>query len=156
MKLAPPYPAELLWVARKVVWYDAAERTLDDIPTFVAHLMVYGSPADVQVVEKYMSREEFRKALANAPSGIFTQDAWTKWHEKLGIRPIPPLPRRQFPDGTLDQKPGDSWGVRSLLESALASQKKQVCPLTPEKMYKLRPFGISSARKQIPRFNVSR
>ena len=100
MKVARPYPPELLRVARKVVWYDAAERTLDDIPNFVAHLMVYGSPADVEVVEKYMSREEFRKALGNAPAGIFTQDAWIRWHEKLGIRPISaiaaaPLSRRQ-------------------------------------------------------------
>lgn len=36
--------------------------------------MVYGSPADVKVVEKYVSREEFRKALGDAPAGIFTLD----------------------------------------------------------------------------------
>jgi len=110
MKVARPHPPELLRVARKVVWYDAAERTLDDIPTFVAHLMVYGSPTDVKVVEKYMSREEFRKALANAPAGIFTQDAWIRWHEKLGIRPIPPLPRRRFPDGSLGPAAGSFLG----------------------------------------------
>jgi hypothetical protein len=110
MKVARPHPPELLRVARKVVWYDAAERTLDDIPTFVAHLMVYGSPADVKVVEKYMSREEFRKALGDAPAGIFTQDAWIRWHEKLGIRPIPPLPRRRFPDGSLGPEAGSFLG----------------------------------------------
>ena len=110
MTVARPYPPELLRVARKVVWYDAAERTLDDIPTFVAHLMVYGSPADVKVVEKYMSREEFRKALGNAPAGILTQDAWIRWHEKLGIRPIPPLPRRRFPDGSLGPEAGRFLG----------------------------------------------
>jgi hypothetical protein len=129
MKVAHPYSSELLRVARKVVWYDAAERTLDDIPTFVAHLMVYGSPTDVKVVEKYMSREEFRKALRNAlvplvpkaerslrfqqgqaPAGIFTQDAWIRWHEKLGIRPIPPLPRRRFPDGSLGPEAGRFLG----------------------------------------------
>ena len=108
MKVAPPYPSELLRVARKVVWDDAPERTLDDIPTFVAHLMVYGSPADVQVVEKYISREEFRTALANAPAGVFTQDAWATWHMKLGIQPIPPLPRRRFPDGSLGTR---SWEI---------------------------------------------
>ena len=110
MNVARPYPAELLRVARKVVWYDAAERTLGDIPTFVAHLMVYGSPADVQVVEKYMSREEFRKVLANAPAGVFTQDAWTRWHKKLGNEPIPPVPRRRFPDGSLGPEAGRFLG----------------------------------------------
>ena len=110
MKVARPYPSELLRVARKVVWYDAPEKTLDDILTFVAHLMVYGSPADVQVVEKYLSREEFRKALASAPAGIFTQDAWARWHQKLGIQPVPPLPRRRFPDGSLGPEAGGFLG----------------------------------------------
>jgi len=59
----------LLRVARKVVWYDAAERTLDDIPTFLAHLMVYGSPADVKLVEQYISPEEFRKAVGGCARG---------------------------------------------------------------------------------------
>jgi len=37
---ATPYPADLLLqVARKVVWYDAPERTVQDLPTFLAHLM---------------------------------------------------------------------------------------------------------------------
>ncbi len=72
--------------------------------------MVYGSPADVKVVEKYMPREEFRKALANAPAGIFTQEAWIRWHEKLGKRPIPPLPRRRFPDGSLGPEAGRFLG----------------------------------------------
>jgi hypothetical protein len=110
MKFVRPYPPELLRVARKVVWDDAPERTLDDIPTFLAHLMVYGSPSDVHVVEKYMSHEEFRTALANAPAGVFTQDAWATWHMKLGIQPIPPLPRRRFPDGTLGPEAGKFLG----------------------------------------------
>lgn len=110
MRVARPYPTELLRVARKVVWYDAAERTLEDIPTFLAHLMVYGSLADVKLVEKYISLEEFRKALGEAPAGIFTQDAWIRWHRQLGIEPIPPLPRRRFPDGCLGPEAGRFFG----------------------------------------------
>ena len=45
MNLAIPYPAELLRVARKVVWYDTPEQTLADLKTFLSHLMVYGSSA---------------------------------------------------------------------------------------------------------------
>jgi hypothetical protein len=40
-----PYAAELVRVARKVVWYDSAEQTLSDSRTFLTHLMIYGSPA---------------------------------------------------------------------------------------------------------------
>lgn len=46
MKVGRPYPAELLRLARNVVWYDRAQQTLDDIPTFIALLTVYGLPAD--------------------------------------------------------------------------------------------------------------
>ena len=49
MILAVPYPAELLRVARKVVWYDQPEQTLADLKTFLSHLMVYGSSADVAI-----------------------------------------------------------------------------------------------------------
>jgi len=42
MTLASPYPPELVRVARKVVWFDVPERTLADLRTFLAHLMVYG------------------------------------------------------------------------------------------------------------------
>jgi len=110
MKLATPYPAELVRVARKVVWYDAPQRTLEDIPTFLAHLMVYGSPADVAIVEGYLPAKEFRRALRNAPAGVFTQDAWTRWHKRLGLVPIPPLPRRQFPDGHVGPEAGRFFG----------------------------------------------
>ena len=99
MNLTAPYPPELLRVARKVVWYDKPEHTLADLKTFLAHLMVYGSSVDVAVVEQRVPVEEFRKALENGPAGLVTQDIWRRWHERFGM-PVPPLPRRWFPDGS--------------------------------------------------------
>jgi hypothetical protein len=49
MRIATPYPSELLRVARKVVWYEKPEEALADLVTFLTHLMVYGSSADVSV-----------------------------------------------------------------------------------------------------------
>ena len=109
MTLAPPYPAELIRVARKVVWYDMPEETLADLPTFLAHVMVYGSPADVAVVERFVPPEEFRSVLENAPAGLFTTDLWRNWHERFGL-PVPPLPRRRFPDGSLGPEAGRFFG----------------------------------------------
>jgi hypothetical protein len=109
MILASPYPAELVRVARKVVWFDPPERTLEDVATFLAHLMVYGSPGDVTVVERYVPEAEFRKVLENAPAGVFTQEVWTRWHERLGM-PAAPLPRRRFPDGSLGPEAGGFFG----------------------------------------------
>jgi hypothetical protein len=110
MTLAEPYPAELVRIARKVVWYDAPEETLRDLKTFLAHLMVYGSPADVATVERYVPEEEFRKVLREAPAGVFTAEAWARWHERFGVVPAPPMPRRRFPDGSLGPEPGGFFG----------------------------------------------
>lgn len=104
-----PYPAELLRIARKVVWYDEPEETLRDPKTFLAHLMVYGSPEDVKAVERYIPGEEFRKVLEDAPAGVFSGEAWTRWHERFGMN-VPPLPRRRFPDGSLGPDPGAFFG----------------------------------------------
>jgi hypothetical protein len=110
MTLTAPYPAELLRIARKVVWYDAPEETLEDLRTFLAHLMVYGSPEDLATVRRYVPEEEFRRALEEASAGVFTVEAWHRWHEHFGILPVPPLPRRRFPDGTLGPDPGSFLG----------------------------------------------
>jgi hypothetical protein len=50
MTLTAPYPAELIRVARKVVWYDSPEQALSDLPAFLAQVMIYGSAADVKAV----------------------------------------------------------------------------------------------------------
>jgi hypothetical protein len=104
--LTAPYPEELLNVAKKVVWYDRPEETLGDLKTFLTHLMVYGSPADVSVVARYVPEEEFRRVLENAPAGVFTVEAWRRWHERFGMV-VPPLPRRRFPDGSVGPEAGE-------------------------------------------------
>jgi hypothetical protein len=100
MILAAPYPVELLRVAKKVVWYDRPEDALADLPAFLVQVMVYGSAADVETVERVVPAEEFRMVLQSAPAGVFTEDAWQRWHERFGM-PAPPLPRRRFPDGSV-------------------------------------------------------
>ena len=109
MTLAKPYPPDLIRVAKKVVWYESAEEALSDLPAFLIQVMVYGSPADVQAVEQHVPLEEFRRVLENAPPGVFTKDVWQRWHERFGM-PVPSLPRRRFPDGSLGPEPGGFFG----------------------------------------------
>ena len=109
MTLTAPYPDELIRVAKKVVWYDSPEEALADLPAFLTQVMIYGSPADVRAVEQYVPSEEFRRVLESAPAGVFTKDLWRHWHERFGL-PVPPLPRRRFPDGSLGPEPGGFFG----------------------------------------------
>lgn len=108
--LTAPYPPELLRIARKVVWYATPKETLREPKTFLAHLMVYGSLADVTTVRRFVSEEDFRRVLEEAPAGVFTEEAWHRWHKHFGIVPVPPLPRRRFPDGTFGPEPGAFFG----------------------------------------------
>lgn len=109
MTLTEPYAEELLKVAKKVVWYDRPEQTLGDLKTFLTHLMVYGALADVAVVERYVPEGEFRRVLEGAPAGVFTAEAWKRWHERFGLA-VPAMPRRHFPDGTVGPEAGGFFG----------------------------------------------
>jgi len=105
-----PYPAELLLLARRVAWYEKPDEALSHLPSFIAQVMAYGSAADVQLAEQFISEEDFRSVLERAPAGVFTTDSWERWHQRLGIEPVPPLPRRIFPDGTRGPVAGDFFG----------------------------------------------
>ena len=48
MKPASP-SAELLAVARRMVWFKPAEKTLDDDVLFLNHVMTYGTLEDLRV-----------------------------------------------------------------------------------------------------------
>ncbi len=109
MTLTAPYPEELLRVAKKVVWYDQPEDTLGDLKTFLTHVMVYGSAGDLAIVERYVPLDEFRRVLEEAPAGVFTEEAWKRWHERFGM-PAPSLPRRRFPDGSVGPDVGGFFG----------------------------------------------
>ncbi len=103
------YPAELVRVARRVVWYDDPEQALSDLPTFLAHTMAYSSPADLKIVAAYVPELEFQKVLERPPAGVFTEESWRRWHEHFGL-PVPALPRRRFPDGSYGPEAGGFLG----------------------------------------------
>lgn len=110
MTITEPYPAELIWIARKVVWFDAPEQTLQDLKTFLSHLMVYGAPAEVAVVERYIPRTSFGKCWKTRRPGCSRRKPGRVGMNGWGCFPIPPLPRRRFPDGTFGPEPGTFFG----------------------------------------------
>ena len=95
--IALPHTAELLDVARRVVWFEDAEETLRHPYTFLSYLMTYTTPSDYAIVRRYISLDDFRLALENAPPGVFDVRSWTYWNLVCGREPVPPMPQRKIP-----------------------------------------------------------
>ena len=91
---ALPKTAKLLQVARRVMWFEEPERALADPLQFLAHVMVFGTREDLQVLRGIVGKDDYRAVLEHAPPGIFDARSWAYWHLVCGRRPTPPLPVR--------------------------------------------------------------
>jgi hypothetical protein len=94
-----PLPAtpELLWVARRVMWFEEPERALGDTVQLLAHVMVFGSVEDLKALRGIVSKDDYREVLEQAPPGIFDARSWAYWNLVCDRQPTPPLPMRILP-----------------------------------------------------------
>lgn len=92
-----PRNADLMMVARRVIWFEPPEQGLADPVRFLAYLMTYGTLTDIAVVQRYLDLADFREALNRAPPGIIDERSWAYWNAMTGRYPAPPLPRRIIP-----------------------------------------------------------
>lgn len=86
----------MLEVAHRIVWFEEPEKALADPIRFMAYAMTYARHKDMREIRQYLSDDDFRQALDNAPPGIFDPRSWAYWNVKLGRFPVPPLPKRTF------------------------------------------------------------
>jgi hypothetical protein len=83
-------------VARRIIWFEKPEKALADPIRFMAYAMTYASHESMRVIRQYVSDDEIRQALDNAPPGIIDPRSWAYWNLKMGRFPPPPLPKRTF------------------------------------------------------------
>src|SRR5437667_6687544 len=88
---------ELLAVAKRIVWFGSPEEALEFPMRFLTYAMTYATDEDIEILRKYFSDDEFKAALDDPAPGIFDQSSWTKWNQRYGRTPIPPLPKRRIP-----------------------------------------------------------
>jgi hypothetical protein len=62
----------------------------------MAYAFCYATAADMDMLRKFLSDDEPREALANAPPGIIDLRSWSYWHAIVGQFPSPPMPQRIF------------------------------------------------------------
>ena len=87
---------ELHQVAKRVVWFDSPEQTLQNPRLFLAHLMVYGTIEEIIIAKRHYAGGDFMEVLNNPPPGVFDPRSWTYWNLIYGRYPAPPLPTRQL------------------------------------------------------------
>ena len=89
-------PDDLALVARRMVCHEPPEQALAWPERFLSYVMTYGTASDIVTTEKYFEAAAFRRALENAPPGVFDGRSWAYWNTVLGRVPIPPMPKRKF------------------------------------------------------------
>lgn len=99
MKRLPLTP-EIAAIARRVVWFEEPAQALTDTARFVAYAMTYGVHEDMEAIRRWLSDDELREALDNAPAGVFDPRSWAYWNLKLGRYPAPPMPERFADDAS--------------------------------------------------------
>jgi len=92
-----PHTLALLNVARRVVWFQEPDETLDDPAQFLAHVMTYGAIEDLAALRGIVGPREFAEVLNHPPPGVFDPRSWAYWHLRYGAQPTPPLPTRALP-----------------------------------------------------------
>ena len=96
-------------MARKYVWWQPAERTLEDPSILLAQMMTLGTAADVRWLLSLVSPPDLRRVLQDPPIGVFNRRSWNFWHLRLGLAPVP-LPTRRLPEEMPLPTQGDSKG----------------------------------------------
>lgn len=83
-------------IARRIIWFEPPERALAEPIRFMAYAMTYARHEDMQLIRRYVTDDDMREALDNAPPGIIDPRSWAYWNSKMGRYPAPPLPVRKL------------------------------------------------------------
>jgi hypothetical protein len=95
MKNIPCNP-ETEAVARRIIWFESPAEALADPVRFMAYAAASATHEDMKVIRLYVSDDDFREALDNAPPGIIDNRSWAYWNSKLDRFPAPSPPKRKL------------------------------------------------------------
>ena len=84
-------------MARKYVWWQPPERTLQDRRLLLAQMMTLATVDDARWLVSNVSADELRGVLRAPPVGVLNRRSWVFWRRRLGLDPAAPLPARRLP-----------------------------------------------------------
>jgi hypothetical protein len=82
-------------LSQKLVWFEPPSLALADPIRFLAYAFRYARAAEMSLLREYLSDDELRQALRQAPPGIIDPRSWAYWHLVFDMDPQP-LPQRQI------------------------------------------------------------
>lgn len=91
-----PKTPELKALSKRIIWFENPDQALADPVRFIAYALTYATHEDMNVLRNYVSDDDLREALDQAPPGIIDKRSWAYWNLKLGRHPAPPMPKRTF------------------------------------------------------------
>ena len=83
-------------LATRYVWWESTEWAYAHPNIFLSNVMNLGHWDDIQILRMMVTDYILRQVLQNAPPGSFYPRSWDYWHVKLAIKPISPLPKRNY------------------------------------------------------------
>jgi hypothetical protein len=83
-------------LAESLVWFEPATEALADPVRFLAYAFARATHEQMKVLGTYVSENELREALDQAPPGIIDPRSWAYWNGRMGRIPVPPLPKRRL------------------------------------------------------------
>jgi len=95
ISLAPDTEA----LARRLVWFEEPSEALSDPIRFVACALARATHEDMKILRAFVTDDDLREALDQAPPGIIDPRSWAYWNSKLGRYPAPPLHPSSGEDG---------------------------------------------------------
>ncbi len=95
MKSLPKTP-ELKALSKRIIWFENPDQALADPVRFIAYALTYATHEDINILQNYVSDDDLREALDQAPPGIIDKRSWAYWNLKLGRYPAPPMPKRTY------------------------------------------------------------
>jgi hypothetical protein len=95
-----PKTGPLLKTAQRVVWFKDPAETLEDPLHFLAHVMTYGTPEDIEAVFEASSPEDFKEALEQPPPRNIRQTLLGLLEPPIWNFPAAAAAGTQFPNKT--------------------------------------------------------
>ena len=83
-------------LASRYVWWNSPEWAYEHPDIFLSNVMNLGNWDDIQSLRQAVGDRVLKQVLRAAPAGYFHPRSWDYWHVKLGIKPIPALPKRKY------------------------------------------------------------